>query len=620
VTTEGWPDDRVTGASDLPSVVRHCAGPAGDADRYEILGPAEGTDEGWHVLDRDAGAGDALFTLVTLRPAPRAGQDVEEHLAEQEMWRERAAGLTRVRHARLAGVVTTFRGPAPHAPGTAEADGPLWSYAVLEQASGRSVGDWLRDDPGAPVLERMTVLSTAAAVLQELHRGSDHVPPLVHGDISPRTVRLGGFWPTDGVRLAGASLGGLRRGPLHGDPASPYTAPEVRAGGLPSAASDVFGFGATAITVLTGQPPVVGHDGEPDLALVRRQLGAAPFTAPHPGMADLLLQAIATDPHERPDRLPSWMNQLRAFVDPAPVPEALAVAAAAGSHEAPRSAGAGSVVRSLPRRPVAVVVGALVLATAGAGIAIAAVQQGRLKDVPNPVAIVQPAPVTQSTDAIGVPSTREPSASAQDSASTGTGQRRGSGSARATAPRAASSSAGGDGALPGTPMPGQSLLTTGGDTPTVPPLIPPAVSDPGATSASPLPPLAPPSPPVVGVSPPTSPPVTTRPPTSPPVSSPPVTSPPVSSPPVTSPPVSSPPVSSPPVSSPPVSSPPTSPPTSPTTGPTSPSSSPTPTGTATGSPTGTPTGTPTSPAPTEPEPGTTSLPSLTTTTPPPALP
>ena len=53
---------------------------------------------------------------------------------------------------------------------------------------------------------------------------------------------------------------------------------------------------------------------------------------------------------------------------------------------------------------VAVVVGALVLATAGAGIAIAAVQQGRLKDVPNPVAIVQPAPVTTST--LPVASTR----------------------------------------------------------------------------------------------------------------------------------------------------------------------------------------------------------------------
>lgn len=563
--TEGWPDDRVTGAADVPSIVRHCAGPVGDEDRYEILGPADGPDEGWHVLDRDAGAGDALFTLVTLRPTPRAGQDAEGHQAEQEMWRERAAGLTRVRHERLAGVVTTFRGPGPHAPGRAVADDEPWSYAVLEQASGRSVADWLRDDPGAPVQERLTVLATAAGVLQELHRGSDHVPPLVHGDISPRTVRLGGFWPSDGVRLAGASLGGLRRGPLHGDPASPYTAPEVRAGGLPSAASDVFGFGATAITVLTGQPPVVGHDGEPDLDLVRRQLGAAPYTAPHPGMAELLLQAVATDPHDRPDRLPLWVNALRAHVDPSPAPEALPVVPV-GHVVAEDPARAAAGARSLPRRPVAVVVGALVLATAGAGIAIAAVQQGRLKDVPNPVAIVQPAPVTQSTDALGVPSTQAPSA-AQGS------EQEDSAPATTTRRRPSSSSSGAAGTSPGTvpgvpptsapgvPVPGEALVPPAGEVPTVPPLIPPAVSGPFPPSAAPLP---------------ATPPVTTPPVTTPPVTTPPVITPPVITPPVaTSPPPSSAPPASPPPSSPAPSSPaPTSSPSL-TTEPTSPSSSPT---------------------------------------------
>ncbi|NAZ82566.1 hypothetical protein GTR02_12115, partial [Kineococcus sp. R8] len=528
MTTEGWPEDRVTGAADVPSIVRHCAGPVGDEDRYEILGRADGSDEGWHVLDRDAGAGDALFTLVTLRPQPRAGQDVDDHLAEQEMWRERAAGLTRVKHARLAGVVTTFRGPAPHKPGTARSDEAPWSYAVLEQASGRSVADWLRDDPGAPVEERLTVLATAAGVLQELHRGSDSVPPLVHGDISPRTVRLGGFWPADGVRLAGASLSGLRRGPLHGDPASPYTAPEVRAGGLPSAASDVFGFGATAITVLTGQPPVVGHDGEPDLALVRRQLGAAPFTAPHPGMADLLLRAVATDPHDRPDRLPVWVNELRAFVDPVPATEALAVVPAVAPAALAADGPAG--LRALPRRPVAVVVGALVLATAGAGIAIAAVQQGRLKDVPNPVAIVQPAPVTQSTratEALGVPSAEGPRTSAEDSAPTSPGRpRSATASPRASTPGAPPTPSAllPPGAAPSPLLPGQGLVPPAAETPTVPPLIPPAVSDPSGPAAPP--PVGTPAPPS------SAPPPTVTP---PPVTPPPVTPPPVTPPPVTPP-------------------------------------------------------------------------------------
>ena len=121
-----------------------------------------------------------------------------------------------------------------------------------------------------------------------------------------------------------------------------------------------------------------------DPALVQRQLAAAPLTAPHPGLVALLLQALATDPARRPDRLPAWVNGMRAFVEPGPATDAVAPAV-------PRP------VRSLPRRPVVVVAGALLLATAGTAVAIAAVQQGRLKDVPNPVAIVQPRTPSSST-------------------------------------------------------------------------------------------------------------------------------------------------------------------------------------------------------------------------------
>ena len=436
MTTEGWPEDRLTSA-DVPSVVRHHAGPADDPDRYELLGEADGADEAWHVLDHRAeGAG--LFTLAALRPVDPAddlevvhhdgtddgtgGAETDEDrppvASPEELWRERAAGLARVRHARLAGVLTTFAGAAPHAPGQADAEGRAWNYAVLEQASGRSVADWLRDDPGAAVEERFTVLATAAGVLQELHRGSEDAPPLVHGDITPRTVRLGGFWPADGVRLAGASLGGLRSGPLAASTSSPYTAPEVREGALPSAASDVFGFGATAVLVLTGQPPAQGPDGGLDPALVRRQLAAAPLTAPYPGLAHLLLQALAQDPRERPDRLPGWVNGMRAYAEPRPEVDPYdgydAGADDRGGYLAPAAPGALERARSLPRRPVVVVVGALILATAGTAVAIAAVQAGRLEDVPNPVAIVQPPPVSATSAPTTAPETAQAPATTEE--------------------------------------------------------------------------------------------------------------------------------------------------------------------------------------------------------------
>jgi hypothetical protein len=482
VTTEGWPDDRLT-SSDAPSLVRHHAGPADDPDRYELLGEAEGADEAWHVIDHRAATGEALFTLAALRPTGTDGLEVV-HTGEdgaptppEVLWRERAAGLARVRHARLAGVVSTFAGPAPHAPGQAELQSPQWNYAVLEQAAGRSVADWLRDDPGASIEERFTVLATAASVLQELHRGSEDAPPVVHGDITPRSVRLGGFWPADGVRLAGASLGGLRHGPVQQRSTGVYTAPEVRQGALPSSASDVFGFGATAVLVLTGMPPSTSPDGVVDPALVKRQLAAAALTAQHPGLAELLLQALSTDPAQRPDRLPAWVNGMRAFVEPR---SALDPYDGLDLDREPHVAPVSRRTRSLPKRPVVVVVGALLLATAGTAVAIAAVQQGRLKDVPNPVAIVQPPQTAQSLPTSSVPVAPAPAATDSSTSSAGTQAP----STRRPSSAASSATTGdplpptGTSLPPGTVPP--SLANTTAPTAPPPTVVPPAVVVPPA--------------------------------------------------------------------------------------------------------------------------------------------
>ncbi|MEZ0493816.1 hypothetical protein AB2L28_16375 [Kineococcus sp. TBRC 1896] len=608
MTTEGWPDDRLT-SSDAPSLVRHHAGPGADPDRYELLGEADGTDEAWHVLDHRAAAGEALFTLAALRPRdvadlevrhePEDGHEPADGPSAEQLWRERAAGLARVRHARLAGVVATFSGPAPHPPGGAADDGPEWNYAVLEQAAGRSVADWLRDDPGAGVEERFTVLATAASVLSELHRGSEDAPPLVHGDITPRSVRLGGFWPADGVRLAGASLGGLRRGPLRHSPDSPYTAPEVRAGALPSAAGDVFGFGATAFFLLTGSAPATSPDGVVEPALVRRQLGAAPLTAPHPGLADLLLQALSPDPSQRPDRLPAWVNGMRAFVEPRPSLDPRDERSAPTPFVPLAPVGA---TRSLPKRPVVVVVGALLLATAGTAVAIAAVQQGRLRDVPNPVAIVQP-PQESASVPTAAPTTSVP---APGTSAADTGQRTGGGAQGPTTRRSTSAQAPAQtsaqepaqtpsGQLPGSPLPSSAAP---------PVLVPPfATSRPPAETptASAAPPLTgPAAPPTTG------PPTSTPPPARPTPSIPSTIRPPTRTPPVVVPPTRTP-VATPPVVTPPVVPPPVVTPGTPTT-----TRSPAPSTPPAGPPTTGPTGTPTTgPAPTtgtRPAPGTTPAP------------
>ncbi|WP_432533841.1 serine/threonine-protein kinase [Kineococcus arenarius] len=556
--TEGWPDDGLTPAFDASSVLRHRAGPPGDADRYELLVEAQSADEAWHVLDHRAPAGEALFTLVALRPgagvdaAAGEGGPAADPAAVERTWRERAAGLVRVRHECLAAVLSTFTGPAPHPPGRAAVAEGGWDYAVLEQAPGRSVADWLHDDPGAGVEERFAVLATAAGVLDELHRGTEHSPPLVHGDITPRTVHLGGFFPGDGVRLAGPSLGGPRRGGPHRS-AIVYTAPEVRSGALPSSASDVFGFAATAVFVLTGQPPAADPAGALDPGLVRRQLAASPHTAAHPHTAELLLRGLSPDPHERPDHLPAWVEAMRTLVAPGPVPPGpdgweRAVPAVAAAPRARR-------VRTLPRRPVAVVVGALVLATAGTAIAITAVQQGRLEEVPNPVAIVQPRPtgvLPTSAPVAPAPATQDPIAGtdpaedgaadpSQEPVATGRTPAR-TGGATATAPASGSGASSAPVASPASTPPGASTTgpvtvpTSAGST------VPPAAQEPAAPSApssTPPPVTVPPAPTVPPSS--TPPPATVPPaPTVPPVPvPPPVTVSPTSSSPTSSSPTSS---------------------------------------------------------------------------------
>ncbi|MFB9376056.1 hypothetical protein ACFFKU_00650 [Kineococcus gynurae] len=526
MTYEGWPDDGLTAAADVPEVVRHRVGPPEDPDRYEVLGDVDNGGESWHVLDHRADAGAAvLLTLAALRPfathdedasgsevppgdeiptptdsvgdlevvrTPREDEDgavAPVSVADRRRWwQQRAAGLAKVHHPRLAGLRHTFAGPAPHVPEGADLDGPEWDYAVLEQAAGRSVADWLRDDPGAAMDERFAILAAAAAVLEDLHRGSDTAPPLVHGDITPRTLRLGGFWPADGVRLAAGSLGGRPR-----PGALPYTAPEVRAGELPSAASDVYGFGATALHVLTGQPPATGPDGSLDPVLVRRQLGAAPQTAAHPALADLLLQSLSADPHERPDRLQGWVNALRTVVDVLPP-------LAGPSAPLPLAVAPSARVRTLPRRPFAVTVGALLLATAGGAIAITAVQQGRLAEVPNPIAIVQPPPVTTTPVGPDGSEVAPPAPTGTDADGGGSG----GGASSSTTGRGPSSSA---------PVPEPAVPVPGAPTPAPVPSVPGTVATPSEgtapTTAPTPPPTTPTRPPTTA---PTGPPVVTLPP------------------------------------------------------------------------------------------------------------
>jgi WD40 repeat protein/tRNA A-37 threonylcarbamoyl transferase component Bud32 len=92
-------------------------------------------------------------------------------------------------------------------------------------------------------------LEQAADAMEHLHK---HDPPVVHGDVKPGNLILtsAGRIVLVDFGLSSTPTDDLRRAGTAG-----YVAPEVAASARPTAASDVYSFAATTMTLLTGEPP-----------------------------------------------------------------------------------------------------------------------------------------------------------------------------------------------------------------------------------------------------------------------------------------------------------------------------------------------------------------------------
>lgn len=187
-------------------------------------------------------------------------------------------------------------------------------YLAMEKIDGEDLGAVRRRGGTFGREEVVRLLHDAATVLEYLHGRS---PPVIHRDIKPsnliRRADTGGFVLVDfgsvraGLRPAGGSTVAGTFG---------YMAPE-QFQGRAGPASDVYGVGVTALTLLTGiEPEDMPHRG---LAIdVRATLAAGMRDARDEALIRVLEAMLEVDP----DRRASRIGPLLATLPLAPPPSA----------------------------------------------------------------------------------------------------------------------------------------------------------------------------------------------------------------------------------------------------------------------------------------------------------
>jgi eukaryotic-like serine/threonine-protein kinase len=168
-------------------------------------------------------------------------------------------------------------------------------FLVMELVNGPSLADLLAAGPLDPG-STMDVLAQTAAGLQAAHAAG-----LVHRDVKPGNLLIapgGQVKITDfGIAHAAGSLPITRSGMVIGTPS--YLAPERAAGGLASAASDLYSLGIVGYECLTGEPPFSGIPYEVAAAHQHRELPPLPAAVPA-AAARLVAELTARDPANRP--------------------------------------------------------------------------------------------------------------------------------------------------------------------------------------------------------------------------------------------------------------------------------------------------------------------------------
>jgi serine/threonine-protein kinase len=178
------------------------------------------------------------------------------------------------------------------------ADGTAWM--AMELLAGCDLSRYTRQARLLPESVVMRVIERLARAVSYAHSFG-----VVHRDLKPANAVVD--WSTDRLTLTDFGLARLadaartRTGLILGSPS--YMAPELLAGGMAHAASDLYALGVTLFQLLTGTLPF----DDPSMGQLLRRVASEPAPRLHtlrpglpPGLDLLLAELLAKRPAERP--------------------------------------------------------------------------------------------------------------------------------------------------------------------------------------------------------------------------------------------------------------------------------------------------------------------------------